>query len=245
MHKFIALISGLLTATSVHATTLVIGDSHIAGPVGDRLHQLFRDSGKDVRTIGLAGATAQTYTSPNPKERTLSFGFADRKNDSADREPGTKPRTVPELKTLLAEQKPQRLVIELGDNFAAYRSPSAAADKAAEAQVKKITQQIKDSQFRGRCYWITPTWTDKSGQKPYYKTNERLKEVIAIIKSNASPCQVIDSTEVIAQQEIKTTSDGLHFDSKNGSKWAQAAHAKILSLEQRPAGNSQKSSGTR
>lgn len=245
MHKFISIVSALLMATSVHASTLIIGDSHIVGPVGDKLHQLFRDSGEDVRTIGLGGATANTYTSPNPKERTLNYGFADRKNDTIDRERRNTPRTVPELKTLLAEQKPQRLVIELGDNFATYRNPSPAADKAAIAQVKKITGQLRDSGFHGRCYWITPTWTDKAGQKPYYKSNDRLKEIIQIIKDHASPCQVIDSTEAIAQKDINTIADGLHFDTKNGSKWAQAAHAKILSLERRPVSGGQKSSGAR
>ncbi|KYG60806.1 hypothetical protein AZI85_12520 [Bdellovibrio bacteriovorus] len=207
----------------------------MVGPFGEHLHKYFNEVAQEnVRTVGLAGGTARSFTDPSEAKRTLSFGFADRKNEKQKTVSGGTKATAPLLSDLLEEEKPQRVIIELGDNFADYKTPNAQSDKTVIAQVKQITETLNKNKFNGKCYWVTPTWTDKANSKPYFKSNMRLTRVIEIIRSEAAPrCQVIDSTTEIGigENDIKTTSDGLHFDSKNGAKWARGVADRIREIE--------------
>ncbi|QDK39240.1 hypothetical protein DOE51_17410 [Bdellovibrio sp. NC01] len=215
--------------------TLIIGDSHVVGPFGENMHKIFRETTKeDTRTIGLAGASPSNMVATNAKGRTLNYGFADRNNENERLIKGGNPAEFPELGPLLQKTNPNRIIIELGDNFADYRSGSAASDASAKAQVNLILKELDKQGSKASCYWVTPTWTDKPGSKPYQKSNERLLQLIALIKKTAQPrCTVIDSAEGIGigKGDIKTGSDGLHFDGTNGKKWAEAAAKKIQEIE--------------
>jgi lysophospholipase L1-like esterase len=100
----------------------------------------------------------------------------------------------------------------------------------ASAQRNDSTNQVQRSH-----HWFG--WrlgTDKPKTSPYQKSNQRLAEIIQIIKKTAEPrCKVIDSTKDLGltQNNIQTTNDGLHFNAVNGQKWAQAAAKKINELE--------------
>ncbi|WP_413569149.1 hypothetical protein ACLWBD_00115 [Bdellovibrio sp. HCB117] len=230
-----ALVLSLLISTTSLANTLIIGDSHVVGPFGENLHKYFNEVAQEnVRTVGLAGGTARSFTDSSEAKRTLSYGFADRKNDKQKVVPGGTKATAPLLSTLLDEEKPRRVIIELGDNFADYKNPNSQSDRTVVAQVKQITEVLNKNKFNGTCYWVTPTWTDKALSKPYFKSNMRLARVIEIIKNEVAPrCQVIDSTTEIgiSENDIKTTSDGLHFDAKNGAKWARGVADRIREVE--------------
>lgn len=236
------LLSLFIFNISLAADTLVIGDSHVAGAFGENLHkELLQQTKSSVRTIGLAGASATSFISVNPKQRTLSFGYADRKNENEIIKKGGEAATAPELKSLILENKPQRIIIELGDNFADYKNPNKNSDTLAEQQVKAILNVLKNEKSDAACYWITPTWTDKPKSSPYQKSNQRLSELIQIIKKTAEPrCKVIDSMQDLGltQSNIQTTNDGLHFNSANGQKWAKAAAAKIKELEKNNSASS-------
>ena len=215
--------------------TLIIGDSHVVGPFGENLHRVFREKTKEnTRTIGLAGASPSNFVGKTVKQRTLSYGFADRTNENERLIKGGTAATLPELGPLLEKTQPNRVVIELGDNFADYKNPSANSDAAAAKQVQLILKELENQNIKAPCYWVTPTWTDKSGSRPYLKTNERLLKVISIIKKTASPrCTVIDSAEGIGlkKSDLQTGGDGLHFNGTSGKKWAEAAAAKIFEIE--------------
>ncbi len=215
--------------------TLILGDSHVVGAFGENMHKIFREKTKeDTRTVGLAGASPSNFVATTEKQRTLSYGFADRNNENERLVKGGNPGTLPELGPLLEKENPNRIIIELGDNFADYKSPSANSDATAKKQVQMLLAAIDKHNPKTPCYWVTPTWTDKSGSKPYQKTNERLLSLISIIKKTAAPrCTVIDSAEGIgiSKTDIKTGSDGLHFDGVNGKKWAEAAAKKIFEIE--------------
>lgn len=233
--KYILLSAGLSTSVSYGADTLIVGDSHVAGAFGESLHkEMIQQTKSSVRTIGLAGASASTFVSANPKQRTLSFGYADRKNENEIIKKPGEAVTAPELKNLLTENKPQRIIIELGDIFADYKNPGKNSDVLAVQQVKAILNVLQNEKSEAKCYWITPTWTDKPKTSPYQKSNQRLAEIIQIIKKTAEPrCKVIDSTNDLGltQNNIQTTNDGLHFNTANGQKWAKAAAKKINELE--------------
>lgn len=219
--------------------TLIVGDSHVVGPFGENLHRIFREKTKEnTRTIGLAGASPSNFVGKTAKQRTLTYGFADRNNENERIIKGGNAGTLPELGPLLEKTHPNRIVIELGDNFADYKNPSANSDAAAAKQVQLIMQELEKQYAKAPCYWVTPTWTDKSGSKPYLKTNERLLKVIAIIKKTASPrCTVIDSAQGIGlgKSDLQTGGDGLHFSGASGKKWAEAVGAKIFEIEKSKA----------
>lgn len=243
--KYSALIVFFMSAAAfANVETLILGDSHVVGAFGENMHKIFRDKTKeDTRTIGLAGASPSNFVATNSKQRTLSYGFADRNNENERLIKGGTAAELPELGPLLEKTNPNRIIIELGDNFADYRTPSASSDAAAKKQVQMIISELQKQNSKATCYWVTPTWTDKPGSKPYQKSNERLLKLIDIIKKNASPrCTVIDSAQGlgIKQGDIKTGSDGLHFDSSNGKKWAEAAANKIFEIEK-----SKQSSGSK
>ncbi|HEX7675506.1 MAG TPA: SGNH/GDSL hydrolase family protein [Bdellovibrio sp.] len=225
--------------------TLIIGDSHVVGPFGEDMHKIFREATKeDTRTIGLAGSSPSNFVATTEKGRTLSYGFADRNNENERIIKGGNPGTLPELTPLLEKTNPNRIIIELGDNFADYRSPQQS-EAAMKKQVQLMLDAMKKADSKATCYWVTPTWTDKSGGGMYKKTNERLLNLISVIKKAAAPrCTVIDSAQGIGikQGDIKTGPDGLHFDAANGKKWADAAAKKIFEIEKAKAAASGSSS---
>lgn len=215
--------------------TLIIGDSHVVGPFGENLHRIFREKTKEnTRTIGLAGASPSNFVGKTNKQRTLTYGFADRNNEHERVVKGGNAGTLPEFGPLLEKTQPNRIIIELGDNFADYKNPSANSDAAAAKQVQFILKELEKQNSKAPCYWVTPTWTDKSGSKPYLKTNARLLKVISIIKKTAEPrCTVIDSAEGIGlgKSDLQTGGDGLHFNGISGKKWAEAVSDKIFEIE--------------
>lgn len=226
--------------------TLIIGDSHVVGDFGGTLHKLvYEHSKENTRTVALAGASPHNFVASGEKGRTLSYGFADRKNGNERIIKGGEKATLPELGNLLEETNPNRIVIELGDNFADYKNPSANVEAVTKREVNMILEKLK--QTKADCYWVTPTWTDKPGTGIYKKNNERLQQVIAAIKKSASPrCTVIDSTNIgIGKNDISTVSDGIHFNSANGSKWATAVSKRLFELEaqKQTAQPSQKATG--
>lgn len=234
--KYSALIIFFVSSAALaNVETLILGDSHVVGSFGATLHKIFREKTKeDTRTLGLAGASPSNFVATNPKQRTLSFGFADRNNENERLIKGGNSAELPELGPLLEKTNPSRIIIELGDNFADYKNPSANSDASAKKQVQMIITELEKQKSKATCYWVTPTWTDKSGSKPYQKTNERLLKLIEIIKKNASPrCTVIDSADGVGlkKTDIQTGSDGLHFDTTNGKKWADAVAARIFEIE--------------
>lgn len=241
--KLILLGALFLTNPVFAAETLIIGDSHVVGSFGEHLHKLMLQETKaDVRTVGLAGATATSFTSTNAKQRTLSYGYADRKNQQEVLKKSGHAATAPELSVLLKESRPSRVIVELGDNFAHYQGATKASDAMVEKQVQSILTTLHREAPSAQCIWVTPTWTDKSGKNTYAKSNERLKQVIHLIKKTAEPkCQVIDSTQDLGltPDNLKTVNDGLHFDGANGKKWATAVAAQIMKLEKKSSQSAQ------
>jgi hypothetical protein len=213
-------------AIAAPLNTLIIGNSHVVGGLGDELHKSFRGiKENNVRTLALAGASPRHFLDSDQQKRSLSFGFLDLNNDNVKRvSPGTR-AALPNLSEVLKTEQPERLIIELGDNFAGYKDSRKSALVNAKSEVKKLFASLKD--FKGKCYWVTPLWTDKPGISPYYKTEQRLAEVIKIIQDEAgSRCQVIDSTKNLSlnRAEVTTLKDGLHFGKKSSELWAKSIY---------------------
>lgn len=237
----LALAFAFMACPALATETIIIGDSHVVGSFGESLHNALMDeTAKNVRSIGLSGASASTFTAHNPRHRTLEFGFIDRTNKSKIVKPTGQPATVPQLGELLKKAQPSLLIIELGDKLAEYQNTKMDSDAVVTQEVESMMETLKQVDDKLACYWVTPTWTDKSGSLPYRKTNERLAQVIKLIKKSAEPrCTVIDSMNDLGLNSgnIKTLSDGIHYDRANGRIWGKAAAARIIALERNRTGD--------
>lgn len=93
---------------------LEIGDSHTVGPFGHELDRLLRETGCDMSTVGSAGASAVTYTNEAPTRSGYWRKWADGREENA----GTgEAHATPKLVDLIASEKPDVLLINLGANF--------------------------------------------------------------------------------------------------------------------------------
>lgn len=205
-----------------------IGDSHVMGYMGERLHGLMRSAapGATVETYGLSGSAPGHFASPNASQRTMSIGFSERINETTRTVPYNTPATAPYLGDLL--NKPyDLLLLEFGDNIANYRGAFPAA--SIRAQVEMAMQVIVRSRDYSptNCFWITPTFGQTKA--PYQKTTVRLKELIQEIEASiAGRCQLVDGTKLpaIRDGEVQTV-DGLHLTRDWAYNWATAIFTKL------------------
>lgn len=232
MKWLISLMVLVLSWNALAAEVLVVGDSHNVGFFGDALYQGLQDQlGLSVRSVGLAGASGTTYAADKEALRTLKAGFANRQRGQRVVTPAGTPVTVPKLSDLIAEEKPRLVVVELGDNFAGYKSK--VPDSFVAKQVEMVLKEIEKKSPAPRCFWITPVWTDQEGTGLYKKTNTRLSEVNKLIKKAAGTrCTVIDSTQDLGlvKTDLPVLSDGIHFGKQSGTKWGKAAAQRISDL---------------
>ncbi len=232
------LIFSLISINSWGAKVLQIGDSHTVGAFGEQLYKSLAANSKvtSARSIGLASASGSHYTAETAAKRTLGYGYIDRPGMSSSKLKGT----VSKLSSMLDTEKPNVLIVELGDNFAGYRSPD---DAFAKNEVQKILKQIKNSKNKpSECYWVGPTWTDwvddnglaldkrKSKKATFYrKTNLRAKQIANLIKKEIDgQCTFIDSMDkdVMDKSEVKTA-DGIHCSQASGTLWGQKVYEAI------------------
>lgn len=230
---FILFLLFLISTVSFAQKVLQIGNSHTVGPFGESLTQELRHHSLQVRSVGLIGASGSHYASENEKKRTLNYGFIDRKTNGKEIKVNGS-RSVEKLSTYINDEEPDIVVIELGDNFANYSGTvkninEVNSNTFAKSEVKKILAQLDSSQFNKKCFWVGPTWTDKSGNNIYKKTNARAKALSDLIKKTVEPrCAYIDSTVLLDKNEVKTSSDGLHMSAQTGQLWGKRTAAEIL-----------------
>lgn len=233
---FFIFISAFFYFSLAHAQSILqIGDSHTVGPMGAQLYKRLSEANYSTRSVGLVGASGSHYAS---EKRTLNYGFVDRKENGSML---TKGNTVEKLSTYIKNMNPSIVVIELGDNFANYSG--ALSSPSAENQVKLILSEMEKTNYKKPCFWIGPTWTNKSGQNTYQKTNTRAQALSRIIKKTVEPrCTYIDSLELLKESEVVTNSDGLHMTQKTGTLWGNRAADAILKEMDKPSAGSVTSS---
>jgi len=201
---------------------LIIGSSHLATPtylIGSLHDRLLDDGAKQVHTIGVCGAQPSDWLKVTPG--TCGRG------DRLGREPATRVddgvSTTP-IKELLAQEKPDALVIVMGDTIATYKSPTmdtAYIDK----EVKPLVQAAGEAGVA--CYWVSPGWGGEGGR--YGRTFARVKEFSEYLPKVAAPCKVIDSTKFSQPGEWKTI-DGQHYLKSGYKLWGDAIANEIASM---------------
>jgi hypothetical protein len=201
-------------------TLLVLGESHmsLADHLMEPLHDSLTKQGAKVHSIGACGASAADWLLVKKvdcgAERTGSGKMAIKGRDAS---------TTP-IKTLIAADKPDLVVLVIGDTMASYDKP--AFPKAwAWQSVTNLTKEIAATGTK--CVWVGPAWGKEGGM--YKKNDTRTQLMSQFLAANAAPCTYIDSLKMSKPGQWVTT-DGQHFTVKGYQAWGTAITEAISKL---------------
>lgn len=202
--------SSLLAGLSI----LIIGDSHMATPyylIGG-LHDDLTRKGANVHSIGICGANAGDWLKATPGG---SCGAAERRGKDAAVALHGKATTTP-IKELIAQDKPDLVLIVIGDTMAGYDKPSFPKAWAWQ-QISSLTKAIAETDTQ--CAWVGPNWGSEGGK--YGKTYAKAKQMSAFLASNVAPCSYVDSLQFSKPGQWATT-DGQHLTAQGYKLWGGA-----------------------
>lgn len=210
----------MLTSVLAGLSILVIGDSHLTSNyLITTLHDDLSNKGAQVHTIGVCGANAGDWL----KETPGTCGGAERVGKGKITYGGKAAKTVP-IGQLLQKDKPDLVVIVMGDTMAGYTTPQFPKTWIWQ-QVTSLTKTIASNQTA--CVWVGPAWGSEGGK--YQKTFARVKMMSSFLSSNVAPCTYIDSL-TFSKPGAWTTTDGQHFTATGYKAWGDAIVQKLVEL---------------
>ena len=207
--------SSLLAGLSI----LIIGDSHMATPnylIGGLHDDLIR-KGANVHSIGICGANAGDWLKVSPGG---NCGAAERRGKAPAQALRGKASTTP-IKELIAKDKPDLVLIVIGDTMAGYDKPSFPKAWIWQ-QTASLTKAIGATGTQ--CAWVGPNWGTEGGK--YGKTYAKVKQMSAFLAANVAPCSYVDSLKFSKPGEWATT-DGQHLNVQGYQKWGAAISAEL------------------
>lgn len=209
----------MLTSVVAGLSILIIGDSHLTVPhyLIDTLHMRLERQGAQVHTAGVCGANPGDWL----QAVKGTCGGAERIGKDPVTVKDMNAATYP-IAQLLAKDKPDLLVIVMGDTTAAY-TKDVFPKAWAWQQVTSLTQAV--AKTGTACVWVGPAWGTEGGK--YHKTFARVKLMSAFLGANVQPCTYIDSLELSKPGEWATV-DGMHFTRAGYEAWGQALTQRLL-----------------
>ncbi len=210
----------MLASALAGLTILIIGDSHLTMPhyLIETLHMGLVEQGAKVHTIGVCGTNAGDWLKASPG----TCGAAERVDSEKVKLLPRTSSTTP-VSELIARDKPDLLVIVMGDAMAGYDKP--VFPKAwAWQHVSALTKVV--AQSGTPCAWVGPAWGTEGGK--YQKTFERAKLMSTFLEGNVAPCEYIDSLQFSKPGEWATT-DGQHFTASGYKAWGAAVTNALVS----------------
>lgn len=101
----------------------------------------------------------------------------------------------PKLKTLMAKNHPDIVIITLGTNDVFVPYPASMA-----GNIRNIVKRVGTAE----CYWMgPPTWKPDTG-------------IVQVLKDNVAPCKFFDSSNL----KLQRGGDGIHPTDRGGADWA-------------------------
>jgi hypothetical protein len=242
--RFFVLLILLLQLPAAFATDkiLLVGDSHMAGALGDALVPLFGGP-RLARRYGIVSATAKgAYVTNAPVQTICPEGCEmvcpstapDCRYVKGYRTPkdsklmlGRVPENFPRMLGLLEEEKQglSSVLVELGTNEAIVMG----CGKVAISWVTKLLAQAKST--GKRCIFVgPPTYVDGpaiDSCKGVAKYQEFVRKLLESASSQG--CQAIDSTAVrdAAGKPVLCKVDGLHCQPGQAKIWANYVKSQI------------------
>jgi hypothetical protein len=230
MKIILLLLSILFCQSAFTSNLLIIGDSHMSGPFGIRLHSHFNDSEKFSNVITYGHASSSSIHWMNDSLYKLSGGVFHQFNNLLHPSP-THWRTkveVPKLKKVIDSRSLHEewgvnnfrfdaILIALGANDArAISSQEGVVNtweyKKRQSYVIKMVELIKKNNLR--CFWVAPPNGIKKTKENQDVLYKMLKEV------------VLNNCDFFSSNHYKAIGcDGIHFNCrselKNAHKWAK------------------------
>ena len=195
-------------------TVLIIGDSHLATPnyLINSLHNELTNQGAAVHTFGVCGSIPGDWIAASPGGKC---GGADRVGKDSAKMLGSSAMTIP-IKTLIAKEKPNLVVIVMGDTMAGYKTGFAKA--WAWQQTTSLTKEIAGT--KTACAWVGPAWGGLDGNNDFKKSEATTRYVSEFLSKNVAPCSYIDSTAMAKPGEWATL-DGQHLTAQGYKSWGE------------------------
>ena len=205
---------------------LIIGASHLATPgyLIDSLHDGLQNQGATVHSIGVCGSTPAAWTSEVHGE----CGSAERIGNGPMRLSVMKSAKTTAISRLVQIDRPDLVVVVMGDTLAGYAEPYFPKQWAA-GEARKLTTALTQSNVR--CIWVGPPWGNDGGVSD--KTQIRVKQVSAFLELNVEPCSYVNSLSMAKPGEWRTV-DGLHFDEAGYKSWGASITRAITQLAAKP-----------
>ena len=199
---------------------LIIGESHMSfddhliNPLVDDLTA----QGAKVHAIGACGAHAADWL----KTITVKCSAERRSGEKGVFRTGAG-ETTP-IKQLIAKDKPDLILIIIGDTMGSYDKdifPRAWAWKS----VTDLTKEIAAT--KTACVWVGPAYGTEGGT--YFKNQKRTEELSKFFAQNVSPCGYIDSLKFSKPGEWRTL-DGQHYNPAGYKLWSAAITRALIDL---------------
>jgi lysophospholipase L1-like esterase len=200
--------SGVLAGLAI----LVIGDSHIAaqGQFNNLLHEQLVEQGAEVNTFGVCSSLPDDWLQPSE----TPCGRGERHDNGPAQMSKTGSVQGWLLPALIAQYKPNLVVVEIGDTLAGYGAAPDLPKASIAKQVDDLLQPIRANKIS--CIWIGPPWGTEGGA--YKKTFTRVKALSDYLSQIVSPCHYVDSLEASAPGAWPTV-DGVHFTPSGTRLW--------------------------
>jgi len=202
-------------------TVLIIGDSHLTTPgyLITSLHDNLSAQGAQVHTVGVCGANAADWL----KVTQGTCGAAERRGKGEIQLKGSAGATVP-IKSLIEQDKPNLLIVVMGDTMAGYNLPSFPKTWIWQ-QVTQFTKEVASTGTT--CVWVGPGWGSEGGK--FNKSFARVQQTAAFLQSNVAPCTYVDSLQLSSKGQWATT-DGQHYTFPAYKQWGDALGKTIVDL---------------
>lgn len=179
---------------------LEIGDSHSVGAFGQELDAKLRSTGAQVSTYASAGANPSDFVNGTGHK----YGYWEKRADGSEKKVGYGTNAAPpKLETLIAQEKPSVILVNLGANFRSG-NPKAEVAKIGEIAKKHNIPII----------WVGPPKTRQDSSNPgsIQAFDQKMAEAVApygkyIPSSNLTPKY--------------SGGDGIHYSGSEGNAIAR------------------------
>jgi len=206
----------LSAASPAKSKVLYLGDSLSIGAFGTTLDSSLRSSGFEVRTV-VAGGASPYYWLKNYQALPCTIGFWE-KTDTSEKRVGYV-RAVPKLEDLIADSKPNVVVVQTGINlYATLRSKRRTKEENVE-EVRSLIDQMCFSIAQGGAisYWVLPP---QSHEERY--SREIQDELASLMRSVVEKYEgtVFESQKVTKFVDPYPATDGIHYGPEEARGWA-------------------------
>ena len=203
----------MITSVLAGLSILIIGDSHLTAPeyLVTTLHDGLARQGAEVHSIGVCGSTPADWLKATPGD----CGASERKGADKPTFSANSATTRP-ITGLLNEEKPDLVIVVMGDTIANYNGGSFMKTWAWQ-NTTQLTKAIAASNTA--CVWVGPAWGTEGGK--YKKNFARVKQVSNFLATNVQPCDYINSLDLSKPGQWPTV-DGQHFTAPGYQSWGNA-----------------------